>query len=109
MEKFDIKEAGRVKEIEKITNHDVKAIEYYVREKLEQVGLEKFSSYVHFACTSEDINNLAYSLMLTDCLNKVIYPNIDELIANVSSKADELTVLIAQAKEVIRNNYPDKN
>lgn len=86
---FNITECEHVKEIEKVTNHDVKAIEYYIKEKIGNTKLEKYSNFVHFACTSEDINNLAYSLMLTDCLNKVIYPSIDELIANVSSKADE--------------------
>lgn len=91
VEKFDIKEAGRVKEIEKITNHDVKAIEYYVREKLEQVGLEKFSSYVHFACTSEDINNIAYGKMISDFLNDILFKNIEELILEVKNKSKELS------------------
>lgn len=91
VEKFDIKEAERVKEIEKITNHDVKAIEYYVREKLEQVGLEKFSSYVHFACTSEDINNIAYGKMISDFLNDILFKNIEELILEVKNKSKELS------------------
>lgn len=91
VEKFDIKEAGRVKEIEKITNHDVKAIEYYVREKLEQVGLKKFSSYVHFACTSEDINNIAYGKMISDFLNDILFKNIEELILEVKNKSKELS------------------
>ncbi|MBO5477749.1 MAG: adenylosuccinate lyase [Clostridia bacterium] len=84
---FDISEAKRVKEIEETTNHDVKAIEYYIREKLEKLGLEKYKCLVHFGCTSEDVNNLAYSLMLKDCLKKVIIPNIEELIENVKEKA----------------------
>lgn len=91
VEKFDIKEAERVKEIEKITNHDVKAIEYYVREKLEQVGLKKFSSYVHFACTSEDINNIAYGKMISDFLNDILFKNIEELILEVKNKSKELS------------------
>lgn len=90
VEKFDLKEAERVKEIEKITNHDVKAIEYYVREKLEEIKLEKFSSYVHFACTSEDINNIAYGKMISDFLDNILLKNIEKLIFTVKEKSKEL-------------------
>jgi adenylosuccinate lyase len=84
---FDIKECERVKEIEKITNHDVKAIEYYIREKIKYTELEKYSNFVHFACTSEDINNIAYNIMISSCLNDVVIPCIEELISNVKSAA----------------------
>src|SRR3989338_6216513 len=59
---FNEKEAEVVKDLEKTTNHDVKAVEYYIKQKLEKTGLKKHSEFVHFACTSEDINNLAYGL-----------------------------------------------
>ncbi len=90
VEKFDIKEAERVKQIEKITNHDVKAIEYYVREKLEEIKLERFSSYVHITCTSEDINNIAYGKMISEFLDNILFKNIESLILGVKEKSKEL-------------------
>ena len=62
---FSKKDANRVKAIEKKTNHDVKAIEYFLKEKFSKIrSLNKYSEFIHFACTSEDINNLSYSLMI---------------------------------------------
>ena len=61
---FDAEAAKRVKEIERTTNHDVKAVEYYIKEQLEAVGLTPVKEWVHFSCTSEDINNTAYALMV---------------------------------------------
>jgi len=71
---FDDVNANRVKAIEKTTNHDVKAIEYFIKENLKDSSLEPYLEYVHFACTSEDINNLSYSLMLKDALATVVEP-----------------------------------
>ena len=79
-DKFDVDEAQRVKAIEDTTNHDVKAIEYYLKEKInssrELSGLKEF---IHFACTSEDINNLAYALMLKQARERVLLPALDGL------------------------------
>ena len=86
---FNIEETKRVKEIEKITNHDVKAIEYYIDEKLKEVGIEKYCNYVHFACTSEDINNLAYGIMEKQLLEEVFIPNADKLISLLKLKSKE--------------------
>jgi adenylosuccinate lyase len=61
---FSIDDANRVKEIERTTNHDVKAVEYFIKEELEKTGLDHIKEWVHFACTSDDINNTAYALML---------------------------------------------
>jgi adenylosuccinate lyase len=72
---FDEQDVLKIKEIEKITKHDVKAIEYYLREKTD------LSSYIHFGLTSEDVNNIAYSLMLKDGLQQVIIPELHELSA----------------------------
>ena len=64
---FDINDAKRIKAIENKTNHDVKAIEYFLKEKFKkQKKLDKYSEFIHFACTSEDINNLSYALMIKD-------------------------------------------
>jgi len=65
---FTVADARRVKSIESVTNHDVKAVEYFIKEKLTGTSLEKLSEFVHFACTSEDINNMAHALMLRDGL-----------------------------------------
>lgn len=72
---FNLQAAARVKAIEATTNHDVKAVEYYIRERMEQaLGPSSSAEFVHFACTSEDINNLAYALMLGDARTKVLLP-----------------------------------
>lgn len=76
---FDEKEAQKIKDIEKITNHDVKALEYYLKSKLAKTPLHKYSEFIHFACTSEDINNLAYGLMLKDALENVYLPQLTTL------------------------------
>lgn len=86
---FDVKEATRVKEIESTTNHDVKAIEYYVRESLKKYNLDKYESFVHFACTSEDINNTAISLMIKDTLENVVIPSMQSLISSVKAIAEK--------------------
>ncbi len=87
---FNLEECNRVKDIEKVTNHDVKAIEYYIREKLENTEFANYTNYVHFACTSEDINNLAYNLMIDGCMKNVILPSIEELINNIKDSANKL-------------------
>ncbi|MBU0706587.1 adenylosuccinate lyase [Patescibacteria group bacterium] len=84
---FDEKEAEKVKAIEKKTNHDVKAVEYYIKEKLEKTSLKKHPEFVHFACTSEDINNLAYGLMLKGAGEHVILPRMKEVVKAVKGLA----------------------
>ncbi len=89
-ESFDIEKCKRVKEIEGVTNHDVKAIEYYVREELEKMGLKRLCCMVHFGCTSEDINNLAYNLMIKGAMNNVILPAMNLLVEEVKEGAKKL-------------------
>ena len=72
IENFDITDALKIKSIEKITNHDVKAVEYFIRDSFE--GNKNISDFIHFGCTSEDINNIAYALMLDEGRSKVILP-----------------------------------
>ena len=84
---FSIKDANRVKAIEKRTNHDVKAVEYFLKEKFSKIrSLNKYSEFIHFACTSEDINNLSYSLMIRDA-SKIITTNIQVVSKNLKLKA----------------------
>jgi len=78
---FNLEDALRVKEIEATTNHDVKAIEYYLQEKTaDNKELAAIANFIHFACTSEDINNLAYGLMLKHARNEVLLPIMDDVI-----------------------------
>jgi len=87
---FNEQDALRVKEIERTTNHDVKAVEYLIKEKFEgNQELEAVSEFVHFACTSEDINNLSHALMLSNGINKVIRPTQQRLIEAIKSMAHE--------------------
>jgi adenylosuccinate lyase len=78
---FSIDDASRIKALEAKTNHDVKAVEYYLRQKLEGVGngSTQLLSFIHFACTSEDINNLAYALMLRDSRQRVLLPALRDI------------------------------
>ncbi len=87
--KFGPKDALAVKRIEKITNHDVKAVEYYIDRKLEDLGMGDVCPMVHFACTSEDINNLAYGLMLRDALRDVIIPVCRQLQSAIRENAEK--------------------
>eukprot|EP00828_Plagiopyla_frontata_P041106 TRINITY_DN575_c0_g1_i3.p1 TRINITY_DN575_c0_g1~~TRINITY_DN575_c0_g1_i3.p1 ORF type:complete len:390 (+),score=71.07 TRINITY_DN575_c0_g1_i3:100-1269(+) len=80
IKKFDNNAAQKVKDIEKTTNHDVKAVEYYVKSQFSlNKELNKFKEFVHFCCTSEDVNNLAYSLMLNDAKQLVLLPVMNQL------------------------------
>lgn len=84
---FDLAGAERIKEIEKTTNHDVKAVEYFIKEQLgAHEELKNFAEFVHFACTSEDINNLSYSLMLKEAREELL-PLMDKLITAIGKLA----------------------
>ena len=85
---FSEADAQRVKEIEKTTNHDVKAVEYFLKEKLAETSLEPLSEFLHFACTSEDINNLSHALQLRDGL-KAVTASQDRIIEALNALADE--------------------
>ena len=85
---FSVEDAARVKEIERTTNHDVKAVEYFLKEKVAGTSLEKRAEFIHFACTSEDINNMSHALMLRDgkaCLRAAM----DEMTAKIAAYAKE--------------------
>ena len=84
---FDKKKKKRVKEIEQTTKHDVKAVEYYIDEKLEENNLQKYKHLVHFACTSDDINNIAYGIMEKDLVQNAYIPNVEKLIVLLKEKA----------------------
>ncbi len=85
--KFSIDDAKRVKEIEAITNHDVKAVEYFLREKFAGLGLDRLNPFIHIFLTSEDVNNTSYALMMTDALNNVYFKKLDELVLKLNELA----------------------
>ena len=87
---FDEKNAARIKEIEKTTNHDVKAVEYFIKEQFDEIGgLEAYKEFIHFGLTSQDINNTSIPLSLKEALEEVYYPQMEELIAQLQTYADE--------------------
>ncbi|ODB34327.1 adenylosuccinate lyase [Pseudoalteromonas sp. BMB] len=90
VENFSEADAARVKEIERTTNHDVKAVEYLLKEKVaDNTELNAVNEFIHFACTSEDINNLSHGLMLTEARDTVLLPYCDELLSAIKDKAVE--------------------
>ncbi len=91
---FSEEDAQRVKNIERTTNHDVKAVEYFLKERIAgNDELEAVAEFIHFACTSEDINNLAYALMLREARNQALLPTADELIDALRVLAHEFATL----------------
>ncbi|MDE5987811.1 MAG: adenylosuccinate lyase [Duncaniella sp.] len=88
-EQFPVESALRIKEIEGVTNHDVKAVEYFLKEKFDGLGLEKYKEYIHFGLTSQDINNTSVPMSIADALKEVYRPRIMELIEHLEARADE--------------------
>jgi len=86
---FSLEDANKIKETEKITNHDVKAVEYFLKEKFDNLGLEAHKEFIHFGLTSQDINNTATPLMLKDGLQQVILPQLDEVVQKLKSLAKD--------------------
>lgn len=87
---FDEASAARVKEIESITNHDVKAVEYFIKEEFDKIGgLDDYKEFIHFGLTSQDINNTSVPLSVKEALEEVFYPQVKELIAQLKEYAEE--------------------
>ncbi|MBR6963442.1 MAG: adenylosuccinate lyase [Prevotella sp.] len=87
---FSEADAQRVKDIEKITNHDVKAVEYFIKEKLDEMGdFDAYKEFIHFGLTSQDINNTSVPLSVKEALADVLVPQIEELIAQLQTYADQ--------------------
>ncbi len=88
-ENFEVKDALRVKEIEKTTNHDVKAVEYLLKEKMDELGLADYKEFVHFGLTSQDINNTATPYSIREAAHGVYYPLVGELLEKLRAMARE--------------------
>lgn len=96
---FSENDAQRVKDIESITNHDVKAVEYFIKEQFDAIGgLEAFKEFVHFGLTSQDINNTSVPLSLKDAMYEVYIPNVEELIAQLTTYANDWAEIPMLAK-----------
>ncbi len=99
VDNFSMADAERVKEIERTTNHDVKAVEYLLKEKVAgNTELAAISEFIHFACTSEDINNLSHGLMLTTARDQVLLPLMDQLLASIKALAVQYKTIPMMAR-----------
>jgi len=87
--KFSLKNANRIKKIEQKINHDVKAVEYFIKEKFDDLGLEHYKEFIHFGLTSQDINNTAIPLMLKLCLKDILLPSLDDVLKLLKNKSDD--------------------
>jgi len=105
LEKLSLEDCQIIKDIEvkgykniKATNHDVKAIEYYLKDKLETSSLKNELEWIHFALTSEDINNISYALMISEATNKVILPTLNELYTELNTRAIKYSDIVILAR-----------
>ncbi len=90
--RFTLADAQRVKDIERVTNHDVKAVEYFIKERFSEMGgMDHVKEFVHFGLTSQDINNTSVPLMVKDALSEALVPQMEKLIARLSTLAEEWT------------------
>ncbi len=88
-EKFTVDDALEVKRIEKKTNHDVKAIEYFLKNKFDSIGISQFKEFIHFGLTSQDINNTSIPLLIKNAINEEYFPNINEVLSNLNKLSNE--------------------
>ncbi|HIU55951.1 MAG TPA: adenylosuccinate lyase [Candidatus Gallibacteroides avistercoris] len=95
---FSESDAEKVKSIESITNHDVKAVEYFIKEKFDELSLEAYKEFIHFGLTSQDINNTSVPMSIKEALNDVYYPMLEEVIQLLSKYADEWAQIPMLAK-----------
>lgn len=95
---FSETDALRIKETEKITNHDVKAVEYFIKEEFDKLDLQQYKEFIHFGLTSQDINNTSVPLSLKDALNNVYYPMLNQIIEKLISQAKEWADVAMLAK-----------
>jgi len=84
-----VQQANEIKDTEKITNHDVKAVEYFIKARFDEMGLEKYKEWIHFALTSQDVNNTATPLLLKDALEKTYFPSMQNLVKTLRGKLVE--------------------
>lgn len=86
---FTVEDAEKVKDIEKVTNHDVKAVEYYIKDSLKGLEIEKYLEFVHFGLTSQDINNTAFPVAIKDAVYKIYYPLLEDVVEKLEERVVE--------------------
>lgn len=87
--KFSVDDAQRVKDIESVTNHDVKAVEYFIKEQFDRLGLAQYKEFIHFGLTSQDINNTSVPMLIRDSLHEAYLPLLDEMVGLLNKYAEE--------------------
>ncbi len=97
-ENFSLEDAQRIKDIESVTNHDVKAVEYFLKERFDALNLSDFKEFIHFGLTSQDINNTSVPMSVKDSLNEVLVPLVQEVIDKLNAFAEEWSDLPMLAK-----------
>ena len=95
---FSANDAQKIKDIEKVTNHDVKAVEYFIKEQFDALGLEKYKEFIHFGLTSQDINNTANPMMIRDSIEQVVVPELRRIITTLESFAQDWKSISMLAK-----------
>ena len=95
---FSVEDATRIKEIESVTNHDVKAVEYFIKEKFDLLSLQDYKEFIHFGLTSQDINNTSVPLSIKDALNEVYFPSLEEVVNLLKNYAEEWSDVSMLAK-----------
>ena len=96
--KFSVDDAQRVKDIESVTNHDVKAVEYFIKEQFDRLGLAQYKEFIHFGLTSQDINNTSVPMLIRDSLHEAYLPLLDEMVGLLNQYAEELKDIPMLAK-----------
>ncbi len=95
---FSLEDAQKIKDIEKVTNHDVKAVEYFIKEKFDALNLQQFKEFIHFGLTSQDINNTSIPYSIKEAIKNVYVPNLEKLISELQARADEWKDIAMLAK-----------
>lgn len=90
---FSSEDAQKIKDIEKVTNHDVKAVEYFIKEQFDALGLQSYKEFIHFGLTSQDINNTAIPLSIKDAISEVYIPNFESLLEKLKELANEWSTI----------------
>lgn len=96
--KFSVDDAQRVKDIESVTNHDVKAVEYFIKEQFDRLGLAQYKEFIHFGLTSQDINNTSVPMLIRDSLHEAYLPLLDEMVGLLNQYAEEWKYIPMLAK-----------